>query len=735
MKYILLVSLLFISGGTFAQFKGVIFGSQDGKIDPIWGAKVFLLNAKEGAVTNDQGEFELILPKLLPDTLIIRAIGFISDTLIVTKEDRFANYSFKLYPENELEEVVIQGRQQSKSINKLKVLHVEEIGLNELRKAACCNLAESFETNVSVDVNYTDAVSGARTIQMMGLEGTYTQIQFENIPYLRGLEQPFGLSSFPGTWINSIQITKGTGTVINGYESMAGLVNIEMFKPEKMDELFVNYYSNIYTRNEFNIHGSMHVGKSWSTALFGHLSGTLVAMDNNRDGFMDMPIGGLAAFNNRWSYEGKKMEAQIGVNAYYENRFGGQMAFRPWEKDSSRYGMHTINKHVDVYAKTGFFLKRPRTSIGVVYNLKYHDIMAQFGRRTLNGTEARGYVNAIFESDFGSPLHKYKAGISSVFIDMNQQVQGLTDNRIEIVPGAFGEYTYAGNRFTGVVGARLDYHNLYGLQFTPRIYGKYAITERIDFRFTAGRGWRVPNYLIDNVSLLATSRSWVAPSAVSPEISWNFGGSYVQSFKLFKRTSTVVLDYYHTLFTNQLIVDRDQSVNEIVFRNYSGKSFSNSFQAEFSFEPIKRFEVRLAYKYLDVRAQYGGKLQQKVMVPNHRGFVNLAYRTRNNKWEFDWTTSLFGKARLPVNELPNGTLTTDNWSKVYPMMSAQITYKLKKWEIYIGGENLTNYRQKHPIIEASNPFGSSFDATRVWGPIVGTNIYVGFRFKITHDHE
>ena len=735
MKNILFVWMILLTGWSSAQLRGIVMGSQNGSIDPIWGAKVYLLKAKEGAVANESGEFELILPKDLPDTLIIKATGFITDTMVVTKNDRFASYSITLFPENTLDEVVVQAKRDAKTISKLKILHVEELSLKELRKAACCNLAESFETNVSVDVNYTDAVSGARTIQMMGLEGTYTQIQMENIPCLRGLEQPFGLASFPGTWINSIQITKGTGTVINGYESMAGLVNIEMFKPEKMDELFVNYYSNLYTRNEFNIHGSMHVGQKWSTALFGHLSGAIAPMDMNKDGFMDMPIGGLGAFNNRWSYEGNKMEAQIGVNAYYENRFGGQTGFRPWKSDSTKYGLHTINQHIDVYAKTGFFLSKPRTSIGIVYNLKYHDIWAQYGNRVLEGNEKRGYINAIYESEIGSPLHKYKLGVSGVFLDLKQSMAALTDNRTEIVPGVFGEYTYGANRFTGVAGARLDYHNLYGLKFVPRVYGKYAITERIDFRFTAGRGWRVPNYMIDNVSLLATSRQWIAPTNISPEISWNFGGSYVQAFKLFGRTSNLVVDYYHTLFENQLIVDRDVNVDAIVFKNYDGKSFSNSVQVEYNFEPIKRFEVRLAYKFLDVRAEYGGELQQKVMVPKHRGFINLAYETRNRRWDFDWTLSVFGKSRLPVNRLGDGSFTTDNFSKVYPMMSAQVTYKLKKWDIYIGGENLTNYRQTNPIMDVNNPFGSTFDATRVWGPVMGTNVYIGFRFKLSHDHE
>lgn len=734
MKNSITIAIVLISFGTMAQLKGIVIGSDDGVQEPIVGAKAYLLNAKTGDVTCEEGKFELILPRNLPDTLVFSAVGYISDTIIVTKEDRFSNLKVVLFTDKTLPEFIVEYRKNTKTISKLKVLAVEEISLGELRKAACCNLSESFETNVSVDVNFTDAVSGAKTIQMMGLEGVYTQIQFENIPYLRGLEQPFGLASFPGTWINSIQITKGTGTVVNGYESMAGLVNIEMFKPQDMDVFFLNGYGNIYGRAELNAHGSMHVGKKWNTALFAHGSGVFSENNHNHDNFMDMPMGNLFAFNNRWNYQGEKMEAQIGVNSYLESKYGGEVGYRKGS-NTGLYGMETDAKHLDVYAKTGFFMKKPYNSIGVIYNLKYQENDALFGIRQFKGIEKRGYINGLFESIIGNTMHKYKVGMSGVFIDMNQRLDSLTDNRTEIVPGAFVEYTYTGARLTTVLGARGDYHNLYKFQFSPRIHAKYAITEFTDLRITAGKGWRVPNYMIDNISLLATSRQWIAPTETLPEISWNFGGSLVQSFKLFGNQASIVVDYYHTLFERQLIVDRDENVNQIIFKNMTGKSFSNSLQTEFSFSPVDRLDIRLAYKFLDVRAEYGGQLQQKVMVPKHRGFINVAYHTRNKKWEFDVTASVFGTSRLPVAQLDSVTFTADNYSKVYPQVSAQITYKHKKWDFYIGGENLTNYRQHHPIIDSENPFGTYFDATRIWAPVMGINVYAGFRFIIAHkDH-
>ena len=721
----LIFLFLLLSVPVFSQMKGIVFGTNDKGKAPIFGAKLKLLQAKIGTITSDEGTFELILPKILPDTLVISAFGYYSDTILIDKKDRFISLEINLFSDKLLPEVLVEIRRETHGISRLKTLHVEEINSGELRKAACCNLSESFETNASVDVNITDAVSGAKKIQMMGLDGVYTQIQLENIPYLRGLESSFGLNSLPGTWIESIQITKGTGNVVNGYESMAGLVNLELKKPAEMEKFFANGYLNAFGRAEINVNAGQILSKRWSTGSFAHASGMFGDMDNNKDGFRDVPKGTNFAIMNRWAYQGKTMEAQFGVNGYLDQKNGGQTGFSRSVQDG-KYGVQLDSKHLDLFAKTGFFLRKPYNSIGVVYNLKYQTIDAKFGNRNFEGVEKRGYVNAIFDGIIGTTDHKIKLGMSAVYIDMQQKQDSMTDNRIEIVPGIFGEYTYSGMRLTSVLGSRLDYHNLFGLQFSPRLHAKYILTEKTDLRFTAGKGWRVPNFMVDNISLLASSKTWLRPVELLPEISWNFGGSIVQEFKLFKQKANLTLDYYHTLFQNQLIVDRDQDPQAIQFKNLDGKSYSNSFQAELSFSVVKNLNMRVAYKFLDVKSEYAGKMQQQVMIPRQRGFFNIGYISRNKRWEYDATLSVFGESRLP------GITPTDGveYSKVYPMVNAQITHVIKKWDLYIGGENLTNFKQKNAIIDAENPFGSKFDATRIWGPVMGINIYAGVRYAI-----
>jgi outer membrane receptor for ferrienterochelin and colicins len=711
------------------QLKGVIYGHSETKKETIIGAKIKSLKGNNGVFSKEDGLFEITLNKTLPDTLIFSAFGYLNDTLIVTKKDRFSLIEINLYSDLLLPEVIASAKKEGHGISKLKVLQVEHIGEGEIRKAACCNLSESLETNASVDVNITDAVSGAKKIQLMGLDGVYTQIQLENIPYLRGLESVYGLNSIPGTWIESIQITKGTGNVVNGYESMAGLINLELKKPENMERFYVNAYGNRFGRAELNAHGGGKVNKNWSSAAFLHGATFLNESDVNKDGFRDIPLSKNLSFLNRWRYDGKKMESQLGINTYYEQKLGGQMGYYTQRKDSI-YGVYVENRHIDVFAKTGFFLKHPYESIGIVYNLKYHETNAKFGNRIFKGDEKRAYINAIYDGIIGNTNHKIKTGLSFVYIDITQKVDSLSYPRLEYVPGAFFEYTYSATRFSYVTGIRADYHSIYGVQISPRVHGKYSFTENFDIRFSGGKGFRSPNVLIDNISLLATSRKWDIDKSITLESSWNYGASLVYDFFTNKRKNTLTIDFYRTDFVNQLIIDRDQSYETIYFLNSNGKSFSNAIQTELNLALSKTLDFKITYKYLDVKGLYNNQMKQQLMTQKNRWLSNISYTSKNKKWEANATAVLNGEMRMIMYSTVYKPKPFERITPKYFILNAQITYIYKKWDFYIGGENLTNFKIKTVILGADDPYGSNFDATMVWGPITGINVYGGLRYKL-----
>ncbi len=744
MKYCLMLFVLFFSLGLFAQqvIEGKVKTYLDqNKSEPLMGAEVFLRQARIGDVTDAKGVFKIEGDFVDDDTLIFRATGHYSDTLYLEEYSDGAKVELILFPEQIAQEVVIKAKRANSNILKLSPRNVESLNSGELRKAACCNLSESFETNATVDVSLSDGVSGSKRIQMMGLNGRYTQLQFENIPFMQNVDQAFGLAGIPGTWIQSIQITKGTGTVANGYESMAGLINIEYLKPENIERLYVNAYGNIQGKADLNLHGGKSFNDKWSSAWFLHYDHQLMENDRNNDGFRDMPIGNHFVGMNRWKYKAPLFRAQFGVKASYSDKMGGQIGFDRYTADQGLYGVGIRNTTVEAFGKTGLLFEEDEfSSLGIVYYAKYAALDAVFGKRKLDASEQRGYANLMYETILGNTNHKLKTGASFVYDELEQTMSDVlpTDtsnrmlNRTELVPGVYAEYTYSGVLSTLVLGWRSDFHNVYGFQHSPRANYKFAITEDMDIRFTGGRGFRVSNYVVDNLSLMATNTPWRLGEEIQPEVSWNFGGSYYLEFQAFGRKASFNADFYHTVFENQLVADRDESTAYIVMRNLEGESFSNAFQVDLKMEVLPRFQVKAAYKFLDVRTTMGGRLEEKLMVPRQRGFINLSYESRNTRWDYDATFSAFGARRLATVELPGGDVSTNNRTPVVPMLSGQITHKFRKFEVYAGGENLLDYRLAHPIINVENPFEKTFDATRVYAPIIGVNIYAGIRIPIEH---
>lgn len=711
------------------EIKGKIVATENGKTEPIPGAKIKWKSDGHMAVSGLDGSFEIHVENL-PDTLFIKAVGY--QLLAFEVKEARTDLVFNLEAGQMLGGVEVIGINLGKTMDLLDPFNVEKIGQDELRKAACCNLSESFETNASVDVNMTDAISGAKKIQMLGLDGIYTQIQFENIPMVRGLSTSYGLNSTPGTWIESIQITKGTGSVVNGYESMAGLINLEFKQPENGEAFYLNFYGNKFGRAEFNIHGAKKINDKWSTMSFAHYSGYFLETDVNDDGFRDFPLGNVGALLHRWSFAGKNYETKFGLRANFSDQVGGQLGFDPENDAGNLYQGIFKTYHAEVFSKQGFFLKnRPAGSIGLINQLEYHNMYSQFGNNVYSGLERKYYFNSIYSDIIGNTNHNFKTGLSFMIDDYNQSFNDSVFTKTEIVPGVFFEYTLnERDKFILVAGVRGDYHNMYGELFSPRMHAKWNINPKNALRISVGRGYRVPNPFADNVSYMASSRQWIVSPNFRPEDAISSGITFTQKFMIRDEVSTVSFDYFYTHFNNQLIIDMDESPNQLYIYSTSSRGYSHSFQAEISVKPIKGLELRAAYKYYNVRSTYHGALHKMAFVPAFRSLFNAGYTTRNKKWSLDVTGNWVGKKRLPSTASNPALYQRGIESERYWMVNSQITYRYKKFNFYIGGENLLNVIQPNAIISADDPFGAFFDATQMWAPITGYNIYIGLHFGI-----
>lgn len=705
------------------KLQGTVTGGV--KHEPLAGAVVSWEGTTMGTATDVNGKFELSWPDTFPSTLLIRYTGYRTKGLLF-KSKSPAIVQVDLAFSDTMKTVTIIERRNASEFSRLNPIMVENITSKGLRKAACCNLSESFETNPTVDAAATDAVSGARKIQLLGLDGIYSQILFENLPLIRGLSSSYGLSYVPGTWIKGILITKGTGSVVNGYESIAGQLNIDLLKPEPdADKLFVNLYANQQGRYEANIHSSRMLNERWGTSLLGHASTLQQRNDKNYDGFLDMPLYTQYNLMNRWNWMAKKTaEGQFGFRYVYDDRQSGQFLF-----DRSRdygttnyYGVGIRNRIAEVFNKTGFVFEKPERSIGTMFSARLHDETMFFGLKKYNAEQRSLYANAIWQDMIGSTNHVYKAGFSFVYDEYKESFNDSAFNRTEIVPGIFAEYTgHLSTRFTMVAGIRGDWHNIAGFRLTPRMHLKYDITDMTFIRISGGQGFRMANIFTENNAIFASAKQVIVDGPLRAESAWNYGGSIQHEFLLRGNKSTFIIDFFRTDFVNQVVVDREGS-NVIRFYNLDGKSWANSFQADLVLQPVERFDVRIAYKFYDVKVTYSGQLKEKPLVARHRAFLNLAYALPYDKWTFDFTTKWIGATRIPG--------TTNYYSDPYWLLSVNIAKNMRRLGIYAGVENLLNFMQPIPVLGAHDPFGLNFDASRIYGPTDGRVIYAGLRFKI-----
>jgi len=726
-----IVSLVFSQ-----HLDGVVYHIEDGQDDKqketLPGANVYWAGTQIGTTSNKDGEFHLDFPDKTDPVLVISYIGYKSDSIYIDHGQH--EVEIILSVNNTLKEVVITNKASGTFISRLDPIYTQNITGAELQKAACCNLSESFETNASVDVSFSDAVTGAKQIQLLGLRGTYSQIMTENIPNLKGLATSFGLGYIPGSWMESIQVSKGTSAVRNGYEAIAGQINIEYLKPDEADKLFLNAYVNMHGKIEGNAISAFKINEKWSTAIFAHAENLSNKVDDNDDSFLDMPL--LTQFNvlNRWKYHHNNFITQFGFKVLDENRTGGQTDFSTdMVRDTSNpYGINVKTNRYEVFWKGGHIFKnRPATSVAMIQNFTHHKQNSYFGLNDYNAEENSYYLNLLFQSYIGNTRHTFTTGFN---FEMNNFIENLNDssfNRFERVPGVFFEYTYKlDEKLSIIAGIRGDYHNIFGAFATPRFHLRYAITEKTILRASAGMGYRTANIIAENNTMLATSRQLFIVEDPRQEKAVNAGINITQYVDILGRELRLSAEVYHTSFMNQVILDFDRDPQAIYVYNLDGKSYSNSYQVEASYELFNRFDMTLAFRYNDVKMTTNGELQNKALLNRYKGLINLSYTTNLKKWQFDFTTQFNGTSRIPSTmgnppEYQRGTS-----SPAYTIINAQVTKYYRKWNIYIGGENLTNYKQKDPIIAADKPFGKYFDSSMIWGPVSGMNIYLGLRFTL-----
>ena len=740
MKKFILITLILSVSFVHAQetLSGTILYKLNQDDYPLEGASIYWLNTNKGTITNFSGDFKIEKTDET-DLLVISYIGFLSDTLRV-KSSPIIHF-LKSDENNSLDEITVQKKRKTIQKSYLAAQNIMKVSSEELLKAACCNLSESFETNPTIDVNFSDALTGTKQIKMLGLESPYMMISEENIPMIRGASQAYGLTFIPGTWIESIQITKGAGSIVNGFESISGQINTELKKPFSDLPLFINLFGSQMGRLEANTHINKKVFDRISMGVYMHVNSNNERMDQNQDSFLDMPISNQINVMNRWQYT----NPEIGLVSFFTWRYMqdqkqmGVLDFDPLKHRGSNtfWGSEIKTNRLDLSFKAGYvFPDLPYQSFGFQTAFSTHDQDSYYGLRIYDIYHESIYNNLLFNSIIGNTMNKFKVGVNFSYDRYVERVDNINYNRIDKSIGTFFEYTYNNNSdisFSG--GLRFDNHNQIGSFITPRIHFRYNPLENFVLRISSGSGRKIANIFAENQRMFGTNRiidllqNGSGVYGLDPELAWNYGLSILRSFRFLGGDFELVADYYITNFKNQILIDWEES-NKISFYNLEGKSSSKSLQLGLDFSYREFLTFSTAYKNYIIKSNYNSGYLSKPLQPRNIIFFNTGLEsTINNgsQWKWDLTINFIGDQRLVKTIRDPENLS----SPKYNLLNSQITRVFSsKFEIYLGGENIGNYKQLNPIISSENPFSPNFDSSQIYAPIFGRMIYSGLRLKL-----
>ena len=733
---ILLLVIIFLGPELLAQtFSGKL---TDKEGEPLIGATVRWKDHNTGTYTDQNGAFELPAKNHYHE-LIVSYVGYETLTVVINPEDEFLE--LKLHEGTSFEVVEVRARLSDNRVSTLSNQNIEHISSCELKKAACCNLSESFETNASINVGSSNSLIGIKEMEMLGLRGLYTQLQIENRPNYQDLSYPWALEFIPGPWIESIQIAKGASTVLSGTEGLTGKINTEILKPYNSPTLFVNLFAATTGRMEANVHLNTRINENWSTGILMHSNRMQNEIDKTDNGFLDMPLKEHYSFMYRLFYESDEVFGQFNVFMVDDNIRGGQVS----GVSETPYRIDSELRRWEIFGKLGYAgFSNPSQSMGFIWNYTHHDNENLFGNRHHRGIQNSAYANLLFKTDIGNASHEFFSGLSYSYDDIDEVMDGEDFSRVNRKAGIFTEYSFnpaaTGHthyssflqNFGLMAGLRLDHHNQYDWLFTPTMSAKYNIDEFTVLRVNAGRSYRTPHVITDNLALMTSNRAFIIEEEPEIEEGWNFGFNFAKDFKIGDMDASLFFDAYHSYFENQIIADRDINVREIRVYNLDGKSYANSLLLAGQIAWSDNLASKAGVKFNDVHTTMHGQLDRAPMVPRWNILKAVDWESSNEKWMFNMTWHWMKPGRLPhLHGVPQEVISdfSDDPSS-FAIVNFQLTKRFNWIEFYGGVENVTDKTMNNPILASDDPYGPFFDASLAYMPTIGRRAYIGLRYDL-----
>ena len=737
-KYLLIVGLLF----PYALYSQTISGKVTNIHNEVLiGANVYWLGNSGGSPTNKLGEFEINIKDISNKKLVASYIGYTSDTIEITNQ---TIVDFKLKEIKALGEVIVIGQRDGVIISNFNPVKTEMITQTELKKSACCDLSGCFETQLTVQPHTTNVITNSKELRILGLSGVYNQVLVDGFPMIQGLSYTYGISGIPGTLVDNIYISKGANSVLQGFESISGQINVETKDPDKTDDILLNVYMNSFGEKHLNANYAFKKS-NWSNLTAFQTVQPANKIDRDNDNFLDLPQLSRYMILNKWKYRNEKdsgWSSAVGLRFLNEQRNGGQTLYNSETNKGSTniYGQTVSFNQPEVWTKTAYNFNDKHKLVAFVSSF-YQDQKSFFGTVKYSAEQTSLYGNLQYELLY-SDKNSLKTGISYRYLNINENID-FTDktlprtyagnyDRTEIIPGVFAEnsLSFFNNKLTWIAGIRGDHHNQFGFTVTPRTLLKFDVTEQTVIRANIGTGWRTVNLFSENIGLLISSRNIVFTEQLLPERATNMGINLTQKFDIKHLSGYFSTDFYHTNFQNQIFPDYDSDPTKAIIKNFNGTSIGNGFQTELYLKFLTRYELKTGYNFLDVYRKINGAKELLPFNPRHKILTTFSYKPVTNKFHIDINFHWIGKQRLSDTKLNPLAFQQPDFSKSYTLVNTQFTYNFKRFEVYTGLENIFNFRQNQPFNSWQNPFSSYFDTSSAWGPTRGREYYAGVRFKM-----
>lgn len=702
---------------------------------PLEGASIHSLEEPSiGVMTNQKGYFELLVGSKTTQ-MIFDYIGYQSDTLSLK------SYFFLNLKPTSQKSVVITELTAGAFQSKASVGQVEIISAKEFSKAACCDLAGCFGTQGSVRVETNNVLTNTKSLSLLGLRSTYNQVLIDGMPLFNGLSNIYGINTIPSAVIKKIFISKGTASGIQGYEGIAGQINVITNDYDSVNKVYVNTYVNSFLESQFNVLSNYSLGK-FTKGIFGlHTTQMHNNMDRDDDGFLDMPKTERYSFSNKliFDYNAKKQhQSTFYISGIKENKLGGMSSYRSIKDTikSNTYGVAVDYSELKSYFKHAYLISE-KILLKTQLSGFYHKQESWFGLLNYKALQTNIYGNIEMDYKYNKD-NKFTVALSHRFSNIEEKIRFNNSDTIRKYNGQYlnnwnvtgllleNNNVFLEDKLVLLTSLRIDYYNR--VRYTPRFLLRYIPNEQHTLRYSIGTGWRIPTVFSDYQSVLGGNRNVVFSENPDVEQAINTGISYGYEWDIGVNHFSLNGDYYHTYFKNQYVGDYLSSSSQVLFYNQKNASFTDVAQLDFNAILNKRIEFKLNYNYTNAIITINGTKENQVFIPKHRLLGSLSYHLEH--WQFDFQGHWNGRQHLPNTSSNPLKYQRGNYSPGYFNANTQVTYKVKVLELYLGCENITNFRQIRPIVAWQEPFSTYFDTYSTWASNKGIEFYFGLRWFI-----